>query len=366
MNRAGAVILALIARLSLLARSRRIDLAGNQVETPLLVPAISSMAVDPIPTTMFGQKRRELVAASMVHTATFLPRIEEAALVSAYDVFHELLADAKAFTVDFTASMYAVPAVLFIDSGWYEKMAGTMSGLWHARIGRPAPFELTDYEHLLRALDPELQAVAVSWDTRGTYLEQIAAAQRLLGDKARLNSDILLKPEGGRDFHDFRDLSTNTAARLHAFDVVGVTEKELGDRLLGRLVSLAQLRKRLDEAAVMAPIHVFGGLDPLMTPLYFVAGGEVFDGLTWLRYAFRGGQSVARDSALVLDRVKEKRVLLAATDVQHDNLDALRDLSRDLKVFFHNGGDWKKLRHGDILRQWYEAMESVLEAESGR
>ena len=40
------------------------------------------------------------------------------------------------------------------------------------------------------------------------------------------------------------------------------------------------------------PIHVFGSLDTVTTPMYFLAGADIFDGLTWLRFAFHGGYTV--------------------------------------------------------------------------
>ncbi|WP_439373037.1 hypothetical protein [Bradyrhizobium sp. DASA03120] len=73
---------------------------------------------------------------------------------------------------------------------------------------------------------------------------------------------------------------------MRLFDIVGVTEKEAGDTFFERLAFVARLRALLDANNVHKPIHVFGGLDPFMTPLYFLAGADVVDGLTWLRMAF--------------------------------------------------------------------------------
>ncbi|MDW3181367.1 hypothetical protein [Roseobacter sp.] len=67
------------------------------------------------------------------------------------------------------------------------------------------------------------------------------------------------------------------------------TEKEIGASTKDRLTFLAAFRDLLDEAGMETAIHVFGGLDPLMTPLYFLAGADVFDGLSWLGYAFKMG-----------------------------------------------------------------------------
>ena len=101
-----------------------------------------------------------------------------------------------------------------------------------------------------------------------------------------------------------RDRNTTTLIRyrrkmlrlLRTFDIVGVTEREIGESIHDRLVNIARLRKSLNAAEVTIPIHVFGGLDPLLTPLYFAAGAEIFDGLGWLRYAYQGRRSDAPGS----------------------------------------------------------------------
>ena len=349
------------------ARSRRIIVAGSEIETPLLVPGFSSKAVGPIKLG-HAHRKDDLVPASIVHTDAFVRGIDEALLVSAYDIHHRLITDADKFRKGFRASAYASPRLLIIDSGWYEKSVGPSSGQWYHEVGDALPFARDDYVAVVDSLDKSVRAVLVSWDDSGesSYLEQIAAAQDFFGVRPRFASTVLLKPERSRLHHDFSDLSDADARRLRAFDVVGVTEKDLGDKILSRLTTLALLRDRLDAAGVDAPIHVFGGLDPLFTPLYFTAGAEIFDGLSWLRYAFRDGLTVYRDVAPLLDGSFEKRLPVAIARVQLDNLDALVELSRELKVFLHQGCDFGKLRQGELLRPAYEAMESALGRASGR
>ncbi len=348
------------------ARSRRITVAGAEIETPLLVPGFSSKALGPI---KLGQAHRkdDLVASSIVHTDAFVRGIDEALLVSAYDIHHRFVTDPEAFTRGFARSAYANPRLLIIDSGWYEKSVGPASGQWYHEVGEALGFDREEYTALIDALDPGVAALIVSWDDSGesTYLEQVEAGQDFFGAR-RFASTLLLKPERSRLYHDFSDLSEGLARRMKAFDVIGVTEKDLGDKILTRLSTLARLRDRLDAVGAEAPLHVFGGLDPLFTPLYFMAGAEIVDGLSWLRYAFRDGVSVYRDAAPLLDGNFEKRIPIAVARVQLDNLDALVELSRELKVFLHNDCDFGKLRQGHLLRPAYEAMESELGRAGGR
>ena len=350
----------------MLARSRRIEVAGVEIETPLLVPAVSSKALGPIELGL-GDRKSKLVPASMVHTETLITSIAEAVLVSAYDIHHGFVDNSGAFRKGFKGSVYAGPGLLIIDSGWYEKSVGPTAGQWYHKVSEQSlEFDLADYVSLVDSLDPGIRALLVSWDSHGPYLDQIKAAQDFFGARSGHASDVLLKPTGSRRQHDFTELSEADAARLRKFAVVGVTEKELGNSLLDRLVCLAHLRQRLDDAGVEAPIHVFGGLDPLTTPLYFAAGAEIFDGLAWLRYAFRGGMSVSRDNALLLDRSYSKRFPVAVGHVQLSNLDALAELAQELKVFHHHKGDWTKLRRGEDLQPAFEAMEAALRSSHGR
>ena len=148
---------------------------------------------------------------------------------------------------------------------------------------------------------------------------------------------------------------------------MGVTEKELGDSILKRLVTLATFRLLLDTADVAAPIHVFGGLDVLYTPRFFAAGAEIFDGLGWLRYAYRDGMPMHREAGALLDNPVDKRWMQALTTIQFQNLDAIGDLTSELRVFAHNNGDWSKIRHtGDLLRPIHETFEAALRGNHGR
>lgn len=352
-----------------LARSRRIQLAGSEVETPLLVPSFSSKALGPI--QLVERRRREpkkdeLVPASSIHTEAFVPGIAEAILISAYDIHHQLLHDADSLSSGFSDSAYAAPNVLFVDSGWYELSIGPTSGQWYHEVGPQLEFNESQYEDVIASLDSDVEAVVVGWDSEGSYEKQIDAAQKFFAKHSRFDSDVLLKPTGEKMHHDFGELTTVTAKRLRAFDVVGVTEKELGNTMLQRLRQLAFLRFRLLEADVTIPIHVFGGLEPLVTPLYFAAGAEIFDGLAWLRYAFVDGMSINRESVVLLEKTYDNRFGAAISHLQLKNLDAIAELSRELKVFFHNACDWTKLRNGDLLRPAFEALESGLGGMSGR
>ena len=181
-----------------------------------------------------------------------------------------------------------------------------------------------------------------------------------------LAPSLLLKPPSTKvSFHDFEVLSNAHAKDLRAFDIIGVTERELGESVIKRLIAITKLRERLDAVEVSSPIHVFGGLDPLYTPLYFAAGAEIFDGLGWLRYAYRDGVAMHRDSGILLDEPVDKRWITAVPSVSLRNLHELSLLTEDLRKLSLKE-DWSILRRGEELQKIFESLEVRTEGSNGR
>jgi hypothetical protein len=148
---------------------------------------------------------------------------------------------------------------------------------------------------------------------------------------------------------------------------VGFTEKELGDSYLSRLTTLARLRIVLDEAGISAPIHLFGALDPLFTPLYFAAGAEIFDGLSWMRYGYSGGLAVHPDAGALLRGEDDDQKLLRDAKRPVVNLGLLRALKRQMERYAAAGsrGFDEFGEHGQLLSQTYATMLARIETGSG-
>ena len=316
--------------------SRIVRLSNTrELRTPLLVPSVSSAGFRDAKIVV---ERNEVltVPEPWQWLLTAGTAITEALLVSAYDLHYEKLPDTQPLRSDYTRTMYSELDVVFIDSGLYEKVHG------------PPPHNgcREDWSRdLLTALLDSIHegctnAVVVNYDLYddgdGGYGDQIAAARRFFKERSRFASDFLLKPQqSGRRF-DERAITELVphVADMADFDIIGVTEKDLGDTLLDRLANLARLRRVLSEGGVDAPIHVFGALDPLFSPLYFAAGGEIFDGLTWMRYGFHREVSVYRESVPLLQdaqSLSEPEVVRTTTILSANLrlLGALRQTMRD-------------------------------------
>lgn len=339
------------------ARSRDIRLAVQRFTTPVLIPSVSSKGF-PVDARGFPE--------SNLLVGLALDGLGETLLVSAYDLHTGRLTGAEEFLAGQpVGSVMERPRLLVVDSGGYETGDAWESGHADREDRGVQPYDHSAFVAVLDGLPRDRAVLAVSYDGQdvppGTYTEQIARARRLFGPRPHLASDVLLKPEQPSGWHDPR-LLTAAAPDLVAFDVVGFTEKELGDSLLDRLCTLARLRAVLDAAGVDAPIHLFGALDPLLTPLYFSAGAEIFDGLSWLKYVYRDGVALHPDAGSLLraeqddeQRLREgKRVML--------NLGALTDLRRRMERHARTGSTTFEEfgAHARVLSDTYGSMVARL------
>jgi hypothetical protein len=343
----------------MLARNRRLRLTPPpHLSGPLLVPSISSKGF-PI-----DEKGRTESGIALERVS---PDITDALLISAYDLHHKKLPDSERLLgPEHRQTIYGTPRLLVIDSGGYElNPVGFESGETQRGPYSPEDFSREDFEALVDRLPRDRELLVVSYDNpqrpRSTYKDQREDAQRFFGERSHLQSAFLLKPQGDDRVVKIADLAPD-AANLSFFDVIGITEKELGDTLLDRLVTLAQLRKLLDaNGCAGTPIHVFGSLDPLHTPLYFMAGAEIFDGLSWLRYAYVDGLSIHPDQLAVLHGRLSDRQDRRDLSRHMSNLSEIKALRNRLERWAHEPDRYEHLgfRH-EKLREIYDTMLAEL------
>ncbi len=347
----------------MLARSRQLTLNnGIEFSTPLLIPSMSSLALAPYILTSTPDAEPELIHYSKIHSGILTRELEESLLVSAYDIEHGLLEGAHSFRMGFKQSDYAKPRLLVIDSGGYEKQGSPSGSSFAGGLSGPIQWEESDYEHVIDSLDREAAPAVVNWDSREPYAAQIQRARIFFDNRERLGSVLLLKPPMGSDYHHLDSLLAENVALLGTFDIVGVTEREVGESIHDRLVNIAKLRKSLDAAKVTVPIHVFGGLDPLLTPLYFAVGAEIFDGLGWLRYAYREGVAMHREAGGLLSGNAKERPLSAQFTVWRQNLREIKQLSEYMRQLAEHERDWDVFgRHSECLRAVIESVQKELE-----
>jgi hypothetical protein len=89
----------------------------------------------------------------------------------------------------------------------------------------------------------------------------------------------------------------------------------------------------MDEKNITIPIHIFGSLDTVTTPLYYFAGADIFDGLSWLRFVYHDGNTAYIDShgpkLYGADELMKKIWIRSI----YSNYSYLRNLELDLRKF---------------------------------
>jgi hypothetical protein len=277
--------------------------------TPMLVPSISSRLNLDIPELL--ESVSEGVQGGPL-------------LMSAYD--HEC----------FSSSQLSFPSIIFLDSGGYEcSRDKDISEIGFYNF-KPKPWKREDHSDFIDKWDSPIPTVAICFDHPNERLKtegQIDYASEFFKKRTHLISEILFKPETESSK---RIKPENIADNIHAlkqFDIIGFTEKELGYSALDRMTNIGLIRKALDKAKITVPIHIFGSLDTVTTPLYFLAGADIFDGLSWLRFIYDKGDTLYEGSyGPVLLGPNESAQKIWIQSVFH-NLRYLRKMEIDMGKF---------------------------------
>lgn len=322
--------------------------SGISIQTPLLVPSFSSKG--------FSRDSAGLseIGKILETTAEF---ITDSFLVSAYDVKHG--------HVPTPDRLPCRPELIFLDSGGYEISAERdFSAVEEPRLPSIG-WSVSDLLSVHDAWPKELATVFISYDHHEDckpFADQIKMARKVFRGRSDHLLAFLIKPEkASQQTIDtaLRAAQTNVND-LIGFDIVGVTEKELAGSVLDRMVRIARLRQALDEAGISAPIHVFGSLDPVSVCLYFLAGAEIFDGLTWLRYAYIDGMCVYTHNAGALKHGIHVKDGLVKTRILANNLYFLQALRQSLLDFLTTRDYSKLAPHSKFLKGAVDSLNSRL------
>ena len=189
------------------------------------------------------------------------------------------------------------------------------------------------YSEIIKTWSAKIPTTLISYDhpsLRHSLKHQISDATELLENENRFLKEILIKPDTQDSTRINVDNLVDNLALLKRFDIIGFTEKELGFSVFKRMESIARIRKSLDKMGLVIPIHVFGSLDPVTTPLYYLSGADIFDGLAWIRFIFDNGNTLYSGSFGPKRLGIEKNMsILHGTNLilnYHYILDTLRDL----------------------------------------
>jgi hypothetical protein len=307
---------------------------GFELRTPLLLPSFSS---------------RVPKIAEILETAEDF--IDGPVLISAYDIRHNHLG---------TDCSWA--SGIFLDSGGYEVSKITDLADVSDEPTTARAWTAEEHSEVLSTLIPKTPMVVISYDhpsVRSSLKIQIEHARRL---KLPPNSlrEILIKPET-TDQHFIHIENIEKVARdLSNFDVIGVTEKEIGNSVFDRMLNVARLRTALNEVGIKSPIHVFGSLDTTTTLFYFVAGADIFDGLTWLRYGFKDGRTLYKQDFGITDVGVTSKAPAVEAVCWARNYNYLQEMQREMRRFLIAYEFGVFSHHSHLLKSVAENIEESL------
>ena len=319
--------------------------SGVSLKTPLLIPSFSSKG--------FAKSKKDgksEIGRVLETTNEFLADVF---LISAYDIHYGHL--------PCPTEMSSTPEIIFVDSGGYEVSTDSDYSSVIDPVPNPEPWSIENLESVFDNWPDYIPAVFVSFDhpdERKPFCDQIVAARRLFRGFRHQLTLLLLKPETKNQTTLDSTISSAVAnpSELGSFDIVGVTEKELGSKMIDRMSQIARLRRAMDEVQVEVPIHVFGALDPLSVCLYFISGAEVFDGLSWLRYSYNDGLCIYTHNQGVVKYGLHTPDNLVRSRAISDNCYTLQTLQQRMQEF-ETTGDFDKLApHAKLLTNAHDSL----------
>lgn len=326
----------------MLAQKRPLKLNGVEIErTPLLVPSFSSKGFPEV--------------GEIVRYSSEL--IEGPALVSAYDLHYNEIAPPFDFA-----------SLIFLDSGGYEASKDVDLSDFGDKKHRAKKWTPEDHDAVIRTWNPRVPSVLISYDhprERLSVADQIVRARKIAPGRTDVLREILLKPETEDQTRLKIENVTKNIHSLAEFDAIGVTEKEIGSSLLERMKNIAILRVALEKAGLDTPIHVFGSLDTVTTPMYFLAGADIFDGLTWLRFAYHEGRTLYKQNYGATLGMSIKAHVLDGICWDH-NYRYLQELQLEMRRFLKTR-DFDTFKfNGELFKSALESAMEAIGAADGR
>lgn len=283
---------------------------------PLLIPSFSSKGNLLIP-----RKDGTYVSDNYELLQVLDVRVSNSYLVSAYDVFYGYMPQ--------DPNEWPNTDYLFIDSGGYE-ISDTYDLSERNKFNyKVHPWDIDKMKQVYHTVTScskfsNSTIVLSGFDLLGPFEDQLTSILKLAEEYPNALVNFIIKPVF--PFEHLLECIKENIETLYSIPILGLTEKELGDTVQKRLLNLISLRKLLDSLNWNGKIHIFGGLEPNLSILYYFAGADIFDGLSWQRMRYQTNSTLWDPFLYNISRDEfENKYLMMI-----DNLSALRDLSNNL------------------------------------
>lgn len=180
---------------------------------------------------------------------------------------------------------------LFLDSGIYESSNFIdLFEIYNYKYD-PLKWDVDLYINTIKNLKITDNTNLVNYDIYGSIKDQIEYCTELYS-KIKFKVLLIHAPKGQWEHGDIFELVDLLYKSKCQFNILGITERELGYLYETRISNLFTLRSKLNDTfKSYIPIHVFGCNDPKGIVYYSISGADIFDGLNWLRYYFNNVSS---------------------------------------------------------------------------
>jgi hypothetical protein len=322
----------------MLARKMEIKFEDSLIgTTPMLIPSFSSKANIDICKTI--RTMSEFISKGPI-------------LVSAYDIF---------YARDFPHITF--PELIFLDSGGYERLIEKEVSEIGFYQGEAYDWSPEKHLKIINEWPKGIPTVVVSYDdpsVRKTTDKQINDAKDLFDDLDDIITELLIKPETIERIRIHIDDIEKNYELLSPFDIIGFTEKELGASILDRMILIAKIRLEMERHDIQAPIHIFGSLDTITTPLYYISGADMFDGLSWIRYVFHKGETLYTTSRAKLIGIEKNLNDVFMANLVY-NINYISSLKEDLEILESR----ENFKHFEYNSNFFEEAYEKLKIKIG-
>lgn len=277
-------------------------------------------------------------------------RVSNSYLVSAYDIFYGLMPQ--------NPNNWPYADYLFIDSGGYETSEAYDLSERNKFNYNVAAWDVDKMKQVYRTVTscPKFSSATIilsSYDLIGSFHEQLDAALKLAKEFPDSLVNFIIKP--AFSFEQLLEHIKENIEILHQIPVLGLTEKELGNTVQTRLLNLISLKQVLFSLNWTGKIHIFGGLEPNLSTLYYFAGADIFDGLSWQKMRYQTNSTLWDPFSFNISRDEFENKLYMMVD----NLSVLSDLSSDLTCTLDNRSA-KMVQLKELLKQAESTISEII------
>ena len=234
-------------------RQTHLTISGLTLPLPCFSPSISSVKVNLEPIEY-------LRMLASINYPQFL--------ISAFDIFHTE-DDQRSLLHSLLTNAVEHEQIILLDSGNYESY-------WLNKNS----WNIYDFHRILKI---EPHHLAFCFDKQDEYEDSKLISHQvensvISSQQETQTSTVLPIIHGRRDI--LPETSLLVSQILHPL-LLAIPERELGEGIIERSITLFQIRKILDSTGHYYPIHLLGTGNPLSILIYSLCGADSFDGLEW-------------------------------------------------------------------------------------